>query len=221
MTAAGYQAPLKKCLNVDSVVRIRHQHGVYSRKTEFLRHGLAGWITLGQAVERLGEHKSWAYYLIRKRRLLIHRDPEIGLYLVRDDERVLKELKELLRGERFSLTLERRSSGSAIVRRPGRVDRSGHRPGPPLRSPLRRPQSSRRSPQAPLLGPRRPGHLGQAAGAWRLPLPGPPRRPDRGHARRDGRHPRGHRPESRPPAEALRPAGDPTTSKRRSNLIIH
>src|SRR5579883_1817148 len=113
MTAAGYQAPLKKCLNVDSVVRIRHQHGVYSRKTEFLRHGLAGWITLGQAVERLGEHKSWAYYLIRKRRLLIHRDPEIGLYLVRDDERVLKELKELLRGERFSLTLERRSSGSA------------------------------------------------------------------------------------------------------------
>jgi DNA invertase Pin-like site-specific DNA recombinase len=110
MTAAGYHAPLKKCLNVDSVVRIRHQHGVYSRKTEFLRHGLAGWITLGQAVERLGEHKSWAYYLIRKRRLLIDRDREIGLYLVRDDERVLEELKELLRGERFSLTLERRSS---------------------------------------------------------------------------------------------------------------
>lgn len=110
MTAAGYHAPLKRCLSVDSVVRIRHQHGVYSRKTEFLRHGLAGWITLGRAVERLGEHKSWAYYLIRKRRLLIDRDPEIGLYLVRDDERVLKELKELLRGERFSLTLERRSS---------------------------------------------------------------------------------------------------------------
>ncbi len=58
MTAAGYHAPLKKCLSVDSVVRIRQQHGVYSRKTEFLRQGLAGWITLGQAVERLGEHKS-------------------------------------------------------------------------------------------------------------------------------------------------------------------
>jgi hypothetical protein len=110
MTAAGYHAPLKNCLSVDSVVRIRHQHGVYSRKTEFLRHGLAGWITLGQAVERLGEHKSWAYYLIRKKRLLIDRDPEIGLYLVRDTKRVLKELKELLRGDRFSLTLQRRSS---------------------------------------------------------------------------------------------------------------
>lgn len=110
MTAAGYHAPLKKCLSVDSVVHIRHQHGVYSRKTEFLRHGLTGWITLGQAVERLGEHKSWAYYLIRKKRLLIDRDPEIGLYLVRDTKRVLKELKELLRGDRFSLALQRRSS---------------------------------------------------------------------------------------------------------------
>src|SRR5579883_2218645 len=151
MTAAGYQAPLKKCLNVDSVVRIRHQHGVYSRKTEFLRHGLAGWITLGQAVERLGEHKSWAYYLIRKRRLLIHRDPEIGLYLVRDDERVLKELKELLRGERFSLTLERRSSGSAIVRRPLGPGRGVLPPGPPRRSslPLRQPPQG--SHQGPLL----------------------------------------------------------------------
>jgi DNA invertase Pin-like site-specific DNA recombinase len=110
MTAAGYHAPLKKCLSVVSVVRIRHQHGVYSRKTEFLRQGLAGWITLGQAVERLGEHKAWAYYLIRKKRLLIDRDPEIGLYLVRDNKRVLKNLKNLLRGERFSLTLEPRSS---------------------------------------------------------------------------------------------------------------
>jgi DNA invertase Pin-like site-specific DNA recombinase len=110
MTAAGYHAPLKNCLSVDSVMRIRQQHGVYSRKTEFLRHGLAGWITLGQAVERLGEHKSWAYHLIRKKRLLIDRDPEIGLYLVRDDKRVLKQLKALLRGERLSLTLERRSS---------------------------------------------------------------------------------------------------------------
>jgi DNA invertase Pin-like site-specific DNA recombinase len=110
MTAAGYHAPLKRCLSVDSVVRIRQQHGVYSRKTEFLRQGLAGWITLGQAVERLGEHRAWAYYLIRKKRLLIDRDSEIGLYLVRDNKRVLKDLKNLLRGERFSLTLEPRSS---------------------------------------------------------------------------------------------------------------
>ena len=42
LTAAGYHAPLKKWLSVDSVVRIRLQHGVYSRKTEFLRQGLAG-----------------------------------------------------------------------------------------------------------------------------------------------------------------------------------
>ncbi len=110
MTAAGYHAPLKSCLSVDSVVRIRQQHGVYSRKTEFLRQGLAGWITLGRAVERLGEHRAWAYYLIRKQRLIIDRDSEIGLYLVRDNKRVLKDLKNLLRGERFSLTLEPRSS---------------------------------------------------------------------------------------------------------------
>jgi hypothetical protein len=51
-----------------------------------------------------------AYYLIRKKRLLIDRDPKIGLYLVRDNKRVLKDLKDLLRGERFSLTLEPRSS---------------------------------------------------------------------------------------------------------------
>ncbi len=48
--------------------------------------------------------------MIRKKRLHIDRDPEIGLYLVRDDKRVLKQLKALLRGERLSLTLERRSS---------------------------------------------------------------------------------------------------------------
>jgi hypothetical protein len=110
LTAAGYPAPLKRCLSVNSIVRIRQQHGVYSRKTEFLRQGLPGWITLGQAVERLGGQKAWAYYLIRKGRLLIERDTEIGLYLVRDDERVLKKLNALLSGERFSLTLKPRSS---------------------------------------------------------------------------------------------------------------
>jgi hypothetical protein len=110
LTAAGYHAPLKGSLNARSVVRIRKQHGVYSRKTEFFRQGLAGWITLGQAVERLGEQKSWAYYLIRKERLVIERDSEIGLHQVRDNKKVLRELKKLLRGERFSLTLKRRSS---------------------------------------------------------------------------------------------------------------
>jgi DNA invertase Pin-like site-specific DNA recombinase len=110
LTAAGYHAPLKRDLSVHSIERIRKQHGVYSRRTEFLRQGMAGWITLGQAVQRLKEHKAWAYYLIRKERLIIERDSEIGLYLVRDDKKVLEELKELLRGERFSLTLNRRSS---------------------------------------------------------------------------------------------------------------
>jgi hypothetical protein len=116
LTAAGYHAPLKRCLSVNSIVRIRQQHGVYSRKTEFFRRGLPGWITLGQAVQRLRAHKAWAYYLIREGRLLIERDKEIGLYLVRDDERVLKKLNELLSGERFSLTLKPRLSCSAIER---------------------------------------------------------------------------------------------------------
>jgi DNA invertase Pin-like site-specific DNA recombinase len=110
LTAAGYHAPLKGQLSAGSVGRIRQQHGVRSRKTEFRRHGLPGWITLGEAVKRLGEHTGWAYYLIRKQRLRIERDPEVGLYLVPDTTKTLKALKNVLRGKRFSLTIERRSS---------------------------------------------------------------------------------------------------------------
>jgi hypothetical protein len=110
LTAAGYHAPLKEHLSAGSVQRIRIRHGVYSRKTEFQRHGLPGWITLGEAAKRLGEHTGWAYYLIRQRRLRIERDPEVGLYLVPDTKRSLKELKAVLRGKRLSLTIERRSS---------------------------------------------------------------------------------------------------------------
>jgi DNA invertase Pin-like site-specific DNA recombinase len=110
LTAAGYHAPRKNPLSVHSIERMRQQHGVHSPKAEFLLHGLAGWITVGQATQRLGEHKAWAYTLIRNKRLLIERDPEIGLYLVRDNKKVLKQLKELLCGERFSLTLDPRVS---------------------------------------------------------------------------------------------------------------
>ena len=43
----------------------------------------------------------------------------------------------------------------------------------------------------------------------------------RGHARRDGRHPRGHRPEPRPAAAAVRAAtAADTLLKRRSHPII-
>jgi hypothetical protein len=108
LTAAGYHAPLKNGISRASVARIRHKHGVVSRKTEFLRHGLPGWITLGQAVERLGGHKAWAYYLIRQERLIVTRDPEISLYLIPNDKKTLKELKEVLRGKRFSLTIQPR-----------------------------------------------------------------------------------------------------------------
>ncbi|AGA28930.1 recombinase family protein [Singulisphaera acidiphila] len=110
LTAAGYHAPLKRRLGVESVRRIREKHGVSARRTEFQRHGLPGWISLGEAVRRLGEHTSWAYYLIRLGRLQIERDPVIGLYLVPDRKKPLKKLKELLRGQRFSLIVERRSS---------------------------------------------------------------------------------------------------------------
>ena len=110
MTAAGYHSPLKPQLSIASVGRIRMRHGVLARKVEFQRRGMPGWISLGQAVIRLGEHTSWAYYLIRQGRLSIRRDPEIGLYLVPDKKSVLKQLKELLRSERFSLAVEPRSS---------------------------------------------------------------------------------------------------------------
>ncbi|XBH08059.1 hypothetical protein V5E97_19085 [Singulisphaera sp. Ch08] len=129
LTAAGYHAPLKRRLGVESVRRIREKHGVSARRTEFQRHGLPGWISLGQAVRRLGEHTSWAYYLIRQGRLQIERDPEIGLYLVPDRKKPLKELKELLRGQRFSLIVERRSSCSTIEALP-HVDRLGGDPDP-------------------------------------------------------------------------------------------
>jgi hypothetical protein len=108
LTAAGYHAPLKEQLSAGSVRRIRVQHGVYSRKTEFQRHGLPGWITLGEAVRRLGEHTGWAYYLIRQQRLRIERDPEVGLYLVPATKKTLKELKDVLCGKRFSLSIARR-----------------------------------------------------------------------------------------------------------------
>ena len=110
LTAAGYHAPLKGGLSAASVFRLRQKHGVDSRRTEFRRQGLPGWITLGQAVKRLKEQQAWAYYLVRQKRLVISRDPEIGLYLVRDNQKTLKALKELLRGKRFSLTLQPRLS---------------------------------------------------------------------------------------------------------------
>ena len=110
LTAAGYHAPLKAHLSAQSVALIRQRHGVANRRTEFRRHGLPGWITIGQAAKRLGEHSGWAYHLIRQKRLVLTRDPEIGLYLVRDNKKVLKQLKGLLRGERFSLTLRPRLS---------------------------------------------------------------------------------------------------------------
>jgi DNA invertase Pin-like site-specific DNA recombinase len=110
LTAAGYHAPLKRELNTASVSRIRWQHRVYSHRTEFQRHGVPGWISLGEAAKRLDEHTSWAYYLIRERRLVMQRDPEIGLYLVPDRKGVLRQLKDLFRGKRFSLTIEPRLS---------------------------------------------------------------------------------------------------------------
>jgi hypothetical protein len=110
LTAAGHHSPLKAGLSVDTVRRIRLRHGIYSRVAEFRRRGLPGWITLGVAVKRLGEHTGWAYYLIRKKRLVIDRDREVGLYLVPDNKAVLKRLKEVLRGKRLSLTIARRSS---------------------------------------------------------------------------------------------------------------
>src|SRR5262249_19576387 len=105
LTAAGYHAPLKQKLSAHSITRMRQRHGISSRRSEFRRQGLPGWITLLQAVQCLGEHGSWAYYLIRQKRLIIVRDPEIGLYLVRDTKKTMKQLRELLRGKRFSLTL--------------------------------------------------------------------------------------------------------------------
>jgi hypothetical protein len=110
LTAAGYHAPLKRRLSVSSVRNIRTRHGVLTRKAEFLRRGLPGWLSLGQAAARLGEHPAWAYYLIRRGRLVIRRDPVIGLYLVPDNRSSLKQLQELLPGKRFSLTVEPRSS---------------------------------------------------------------------------------------------------------------
>jgi hypothetical protein len=110
LTTVGYHAPLKQGLGVGSVRRIRMQHGILARKAEFLRSGVPGWLSLGQAVTRLGEHRAWAYYLIRRGRLVIQRDRETSLYLIPDNPRSLQRLKELLRSRRFSLTVEPRSS---------------------------------------------------------------------------------------------------------------
>jgi len=78
LTAAGYHAPLKQGLGVGSVSGIRMQHGVLAWKTAFLRAGFPGWLSLGQAVTRLGENPAWANQLMRRGRLGIRRAPEIG-----------------------------------------------------------------------------------------------------------------------------------------------
>jgi hypothetical protein len=110
LTAAGYHAPLKQRLSVASVRRIRLNHGILARKAEFLRSGTPGWISLGQAATRIGEHTAWDYYMIRRGRLLIQRDPAVGLYLVPDSKIFIEQLRQLLRGKRFSLTVKPRSS---------------------------------------------------------------------------------------------------------------
>src|SRR5262249_20433749 len=62
------------------------------------------------------------------------------------------------------------------LRRPSRPRRPVLPPRPPVRPPLRLPQSQRRPPQAALLGPRRPGHLVQTPRARCLPHAGACRR---------------------------------------------
>jgi hypothetical protein len=86
------------------------RYGVLARKAEFQRNGVPGWITLGEVCKRLEEHPAWAYYLIKQGRLLIERDPEIGIYLIPDNNKILSQLKQLLRGERLSLAVKPRSS---------------------------------------------------------------------------------------------------------------
>jgi DNA invertase Pin-like site-specific DNA recombinase len=110
LTAEGYHSPPRSNVTRGSVTRIRTKHGAHSGKVRLQREGLPGWITLGQAAKRLQEHTGWVYYLIRQKRLVIRRDREFGQYLVRNDKAILKQLKELLRGKRFSLTIEPRAS---------------------------------------------------------------------------------------------------------------
>lgn len=110
LTAEGYHSPLRSGVPRGAVARIRAMHGAYCGKVRLQREGLPGWITLGQAAKELEEHTGWVYYLIRRKRLEIQRDSEFGQYLVRNDKRILKQLKELLRGKRFSLTIEPRAS---------------------------------------------------------------------------------------------------------------
>src|SRR5262249_23014757 len=87
-------------------------------------------------------------------------------------------------------------------------------PRRPVRPPVRLPQSARRPPQAPLLGPRRPRHLVQTPRTGRLPhATAGRRRPQRrDRPPRLGPHPVGHRPcHSTPPAPLplARPAATP------------
>src|ERR1700674_2113365 len=63
--------------------------------------------------------------------------------------------------------------------------------------------------------------MDEAAGTRSLPLPCADRRPCRSHARRDGRHSRGHRPEPRPQTTAIRSAGGVACLKSRSQAIIY
>ena len=62
--------------------RIRLQHGVHSRKTEFLRPGLPGWISSGPSGQATRGAHSVGLLPDPKEAATDRRDPEIGLYLV-------------------------------------------------------------------------------------------------------------------------------------------
>ena len=111
LTAAGYHAPLKQRLSVESVRRIRMQHGVLSAEG-----GVPASRAPGMDQPRPGRHAAG-----RAPRLGLLPDPSgeapdsnairrSACTWSRTTSRVLKQLKELLRGKRFSLTIEPRSS---------------------------------------------------------------------------------------------------------------
>ena len=94
-----------------------------------------------------------------------------------------------------------------VVRRP--------RARSPLRSSLRLRQQATRSHQDPVLGPRRPGRLGQAARTRDLPHPGRRGRSRRDDHRRTRRSAGRHRPEHGPTAASATPGPAPLFKIRR------
>jgi DNA invertase Pin-like site-specific DNA recombinase len=94
LTAEGFRSARTAQVPYRLVVRVRTAQGIPSL-TEQLKRGdkFAGQWTIGGLARALGVDRNWIYYRIQQGRLPAQRHPVTGHYLIRDDPRLLDQLR--------------------------------------------------------------------------------------------------------------------------------